>query len=222
MNFSERFDIHRIVADCQAAMHYVELDVVDTYGNEVKINSLFDSGTQISVLKADAVKKLSYSVLGKVTLQTFDNRVSTGDLVSFDVRLNGGQSYHQIRFVICDNVSHDCLLSLADYRRLLDLESVEPRAVTGEHDEFASQVSSASGGSVDSHLVDVDIDNDVEGGEYADIASFAEPSEMINPDSSQVADLIAEQAGDDSLSGAFALARDGKGGYLMRNGLLFH
>jgi len=34
VNFSERFDIHRIVADCQAAMHYVELDVGDAYGND--------------------------------------------------------------------------------------------------------------------------------------------------------------------------------------------
>ena len=103
---------------------------------------------------------------------------------------------------------------------MLDLESVEPRAVAGEHDEFAPQAASASGGSGDSHMVDVD--NGVEGGEYADTASIIEPSEMINPDSSQVTDLTAEQAGDDSLSGAFALARDGKGGYLMRNGLLFH
>jgi len=65
VNVSEQFDIHRIVADCQAAMHYVQLNVADAFGNAVKITSLFDSGTQISILKADAVEKLSFFCLVK-------------------------------------------------------------------------------------------------------------------------------------------------------------
>ena len=241
VNFSERFDIHRIVADCQAVMHYVELDVVDVCGNVVKINSLFDSGTQISILKADAVHKLSYTLLGKVTLQTFDNRVSTGDLVSFDVRLDGGQKYHPIQFVVCDNVSHDCLLSLADYRKLLDLKlhSTESTTVPERCVESTLGVASVDNGTINdadsNQLVDVDSDtnygndegsddnnDDVNNNDYADITSFVEPCEVINPDSSQVGELINEQTCDKSLSSAFALARNGKGGYFLRSGLLFH
>ena len=45
---------------------------------------------------------------------------------------------------------------------------------------------------------------------------------MLNPDSLQVSELINEQTADKSLSGAFDLARNAKGGYFLRNGLLFH
>ena len=103
--------------------HPVDLHIADASGNQLTVNSLFDSGTQISVLKANAVKSLFYTVFGKVTLQTFDNRVSVGDLVSFDVKIDGARSYRAIRLVVCANVSHDCLLSLADYRRLLAVAS---------------------------------------------------------------------------------------------------
>jgi len=75
-----RFDIHRFVADCQAAILYVDLHVVDASGSQVLINSLFDSGTHISVLKTRAVENVTYTVLGKATLYTFDNRVSVADL----------------------------------------------------------------------------------------------------------------------------------------------
>jgi len=43
--------------------------------------------------------------------------------VSLDVKLDGDRRYRLIRFVVCANVSHDCLSSLADYRKLLDSES---------------------------------------------------------------------------------------------------
>jgi len=57
-----RFDIHRFVADCQAAMHYVDLHIADASGNQLTVNSLFVSSTQISVLKASALESLSYTV----------------------------------------------------------------------------------------------------------------------------------------------------------------
>jgi len=47
-------------------------------------------------------------------------------------------------------------------------------------------------------------------------------NDLVDPNSSQVGELIAEQSRDKSLTGAFALARDSKGGYFLRDGLLFH
>ena len=182
VNVSEQFDIHRIVADCQAAMHYVQLNVADAFGNAVKITSLFDSGTQISILKADAVEKLSCTLLGKVTLQTFDNRVSTGDLVSLNVRLDGGQKYHPIRFVVCANVSHDCLLSLADYRKLLDSEACSTESeMTAEVDESVLSVANVDNDTIDSadsnqpvdcgesNADDHNLDDDDDVGKYANL-----------------------------------------------------
>jgi len=168
-----------------------------------------------------------------VTLQTFDNRVSTGDLVSLNVKLDGGQRYHPIRFVVCANVSHDCLLSLADYRKLLDSEACSAESeMTAEVDESVLGVANVDNdtsavnnqpvdadNNVDDHNLDDD-DDDV--GECADITSFDGSREMLNPDSLQVNELISEQTADKSLSGAFDLARNAKGGYFLRNGLLFH
>ena len=215
-----RFDIHRFVADCQAAMHYVDLHVADAGGSQVLINSLFDSGTQISILKASAVENLSYTVLGKVTLQTFDNRVSVGDLVSFDVKIDGASRYLPIRFVVCTNVSHDCLLSLGDYRRLLDVAGESGTDTEGRCEptfgvaNVGDQVVAGSG--------EVNSSDDGCDDSKTDDGVLTEFSELIDPNSSQVGELIMEQTNDKSLTGAFALARDGKGGYFLREGLLYH
>ena len=39
-----KFDIHKIVADCETAMHYVDIEAVDSSDNAISINALFDSG----------------------------------------------------------------------------------------------------------------------------------------------------------------------------------
>ena len=219
-----RFDIHRFVADCQAAMHYVDLHIADASGNRLTVNSLFDSGTQISVLKASAVESLSYTLLGKVTLQTFDKRVSVGDLVSFDVKIDGARSYCPIRFVVCANVSHDCLLSLADYRGLLAVaDKFGAKERQGESTFGVANVDNDPGVSPEfarDSVVgcgdDAGNDGDIAVGE---LAGF---NDLVDPNSSQVGELIAKQSHDKSLTGAFALARDNKGGYFLRNSLLFH
>jgi len=116
-------DVHKIVADCQAAMHYADLHVTDSIGNMTTIDSLFDSGNQVSILRADAIKQLCYESIGEVRLRTFDNRVSIGDLISLEVRLDDNHSSVPILFVVCNKVFHDCLLFLADYHKLLDQKS---------------------------------------------------------------------------------------------------
>jgi len=55
----------------------------------------------MSILRADVIEKLCYESVGKVTLQTFDNRISAGNLISLDVRLHGGSRCVPIKFVVC-------------------------------------------------------------------------------------------------------------------------
>ena len=190
----------------------------------------------MSILRADVIEKLCYESVSKVTLQTFDNRISAGDLISLDVRLRGSSRCVPIKFVVCTNVSHDCLLSLADYRKLLDLKSSAVGSDLSENrccDQLRLDVSNIiTDESVDNSRLD-DIVNDngsdcasesdvVYHDESNDVLPLDEPREMISPDNSEVDKLVAEQIADNSLSGAFVLARAGKGGYFIHNGLLYH
>jgi len=219
-----RFDIHRFVADCQTAMHYVDVHIADASGNQLTVNSLFDSGTQISVLKASSVESLFYTVLGKVTLHTFDKRVSVGDLVFFDVKIDDARSYRPIRFFVCANVFHDCLLSLADYRGLLAVAD-EP-GTDEKQDESTFGVTNVDNDPSTSpeFAPDSVVSCEGEKGNDSDIAvgELTGFNDLVNPNSSQVGELIAERSRDKSLTGTFALARDNKGGYFLRDGLLFH
>ena len=75
---SVQFNTHRIIADTNAAVHYVKLQVSDAVGNHVDITSLFDSGTETSILRNNAVSNLQCRSLGNVTLKAFDGHRTEG------------------------------------------------------------------------------------------------------------------------------------------------
>ena len=108
-----------MIADGEVALHYVSVTVSDAHDNVIAIDALFDSGAKNSVIRCDVVKHLQYSVLKSVTLKAFDNHCSKGVLTTLNVRLSIADDNVSVRFVVCDNVNHFCLLSLSDYRRLL-------------------------------------------------------------------------------------------------------
>jgi len=64
-NIDLQFDIEKFVADTDASMHFVNLCISDDSSNSVFMKALFDSGTQLSILKADLISPLDYEVLGK-------------------------------------------------------------------------------------------------------------------------------------------------------------
>ena len=93
--------------------------VSDAHDNVIAIDALFDSGAENFVIRSDVVKDLQYSVLGSVTLKAFDGHCFKGVLTTLNVRLFTADNDVSVRFVVCDNVSHACLLSLSDYTCLL-------------------------------------------------------------------------------------------------------
>ena len=54
-----------------------------------------------------------------------------------------------------------------------------------------------------------------------DITPLSAPDDLVQPESSQITKLVSEQKADESLTGAFDLARVNKGGYFLKNNLLF-
>jgi len=118
-NIDLQFDIEKFVADSDASMHFVDLCISDESGNSVLLKTLFDSRTQLSILKADLISPLDFEVLGEVKLQGFNGNICSGKIILLNAKLAGHNVYVPLRCLVCENVSHDCLLSLADYRKLL-------------------------------------------------------------------------------------------------------
>jgi len=63
-----QFDLDRFIAESNVSLHYVNLIVNDDNGTSVGVDSLFDSGTQLSVIREDVIESLQCDVLGEVKL----------------------------------------------------------------------------------------------------------------------------------------------------------
>jgi len=132
-----QFDMDRFIADSNVSLHYVNLIVNDDNGTLVKVDSLFDSGTQLSVIREDVIESLQYDVLGEVKLLGFNGNMSTGKVISLNARMKCHDASVPIRFVACQHVTQNCLLSLADYRKLL--QNQEVRSVAGQTEGEAAR-----------------------------------------------------------------------------------
>ena len=110
-----QFDMERFVADSNVTMHYVDLIVNDDNGETVEVQGSFDTGTQMSVIKEDLINPLQYEVLSEVKLLGFNDNMSTGKVISLFAKLNDQDLSVPIKFVACQHVTQNCLLSLADY-----------------------------------------------------------------------------------------------------------
>jgi len=130
--------------------------------------------------------------------------------------------------VVCENVNSDCLFSLADYRKLLNVSGVRFNAdqtPVGDQTFFhmGSPTGQVSGGVSDMPKTsdrtsrDADVDHD-------DVQSGVLPLDNLLPTTiSESSNKLAdEQRADETLQGVFHLAKQNKGGYFLRNGFLFH
>jgi len=177
------------------------------------------------VIRSDVVKHLQYSVLGSVTLKVFDGHCSKGVLTTLNVRLSTADDNVFVRFVVCDNVSHFRLLSLSDYRRLLKQGedagvrhddvcvyehcNMSDKNVEDDADEGVC-VSNTENDTAD----DVHDDESVMKFDACDDIDLPVPQNwdsILSPSDK----LTDEQKNDNSLSGAFKLARKNKGGYFL-------
>jgi len=100
-NISLQFDMEKVIADSDVSMHFVDLCVFDESGNSVLLKTLFDSGTQLSILKEDLISHLDYEVLGEVKLQGFNGNISSGKIILLNAKLVGHNVYVPLRCVVC-------------------------------------------------------------------------------------------------------------------------
>ena len=104
------FDVDRFIADSNVSLHYVNLNVSDDEGTSVDIDCLFDSGTQLSVIKEELIESLQSAVLGEVNLSGLNGNMSKGKVISLNAKMKDHDVTVPIRFVACKNVTQNCLL----------------------------------------------------------------------------------------------------------------
>ena len=101
-------------------------------------------------------------MLGEVQLKGFDRHKTQGHLISLQAKLNNDRMPIPMNLVACTHVSHDCLLSPADYQKLLAQDSETSLCdQAGADDVFITQNVDAGGGSSVglSGTSDDDVDN---------------------------------------------------------------
>jgi hypothetical protein len=149
----------------------------------------------------------------------------------------------------CNDLHDELILSEPTFQRLIDSchrqvylsdgepgdsSSVDVSAVTRSmssskgvgSDTCRAGDSSLVDDTIDNGLIDAKCPSDDESNNVDDDPSFVNPDvaevEMMIGDASDVSALAAEQAADESLKTAFTLARRNKGGYTIKNDVLFH
>jgi len=103
----------------------------------IEVDSLFDSGTQLSVIREELIESLQCDVLGEMNLLGFNGNMSTGKVVSLHARMKDHDVSIPFRFVACQHVTQNCLLSLADYRK--SMQTQELRSITGQTEGVPSK-----------------------------------------------------------------------------------
>ena len=138
-----------------------------------------------------------------------------------------------LRCVACENVSQDCLLSLADYRKLLQCQEVRSVGVTPPtFTDSVEDVSKSQNSDISVQQTD-DTDGNITNHVNDDYEQVSDVSEVLSLDDSlglsttgsvdsKTSELRREQLEGETLTGAFDFAKHNKGGYLIKNGLLFH
>ena len=178
-------------------------------------------------------------MLGEVKPLGFNGNMSTGKVISPNARMKDYAFSIPIIFVTCQHVTQNCLLSLADYRRHLQSHAVH--SFTGQNevisakgdDDVGSFVPDVQRTHLDVSTADADQNDSVFCGDHKardrrdenetlDVLPLDYMLDTANPNDTKVSELADEQRADETLSGAFDFAKQHKGGYFVKNGLLFH
>lgn len=133
----------------------------------------------------------------------------------------------------CDDLHDEIILSAPTVQRLIDSKHVDMKSnyhmLCGDVSAVTRSMALAQSNDVD--IKSNDVTHDVDGVNHDAIDCGNDGDMFINPDhvedvinfqSSDTVSLVNEQTNDETLKPAFALARQGKGGYIVNDGLLFH
>lgn len=228
-----------------AQLHYLQVNIL---GSDYCWRALHDSGSEVDVIDRHKLNEcgVPHEVVGSIALRPMAGPAIPAQLVKIKMCLidSSGQVADYVNLVVaaCDELHDELILSEPTVQRLIACQhrhmlyndmsnavNVDVNAVT----RCMSQAHLPSPGADifgDEVTHDVDVDNDIDNDEP--IKCYNDDEEIfINPDkvqsimkfnSGETVSLVSEQQNDETLKSSFALARAGKGGYIINNDLLFH
>ena len=229
-------------------LKYIDVQICGDNSNVIKVTSgLVDSGSEITCVRADLVSELSPVVKGKVMLKPFCGSPITADLICLELRVcTDGTSAMSSEFVhvwcasvpelndslilTADTVqrlvnschdtcelSDDVIMPLTKVLRVVTHSVAKKRSRSVDDDtndtllQTNSDVSDNTGTSLNGSASSI-LSDDVVSADYLDDCDQSKASYV---------ELINEQQTDPTLRVCFKLAKAERGGFLIKDGLLY-
>ena len=207
------------IVDGLSSLKYVDVGVrCDRNEARKPVKALCDTGTEICIVKSELLDGMSPNVLGKVQLKPFCGNPVEADVVrlniSNDIRSVGDDDDVTVLCAVVCDLNDEMILSESVLSKLFNSKSRPKLDVLP--------------------VGSVKVDNDnivLPSVESAEDDAVVEPDANVDDnvlvegcsDSVVLGKVVAEeQRGDESLKGCFKLAKQGKGHFVIENGLLYH
>jgi hypothetical protein len=216
-----------VMLDGVEALNYVDI-ILDERPDRV-LRSLNDSGSQLTIIKRNILDGYDYPLCGSVKIRRLFGSPTNADLTYLTVKLaDNPKCAVRVLCAVCEGICEDVILPAAVVSRLNDQfndylarespyndyseqsamvaeVTSEGACTSGQPEDLPSNVNSSESGDVVDAFLDVDSVSDA----------------VIDPGVATVVTLQREQLADKSLTGCWRLAKQGKGNFLVKEGLLF-
>jgi hypothetical protein len=195
-----------------ALLKYVNINVE---GVGQSIRALADGGAELSVINNKMLHETEYVPLGKVCLRGIVGNPVSAEIANLQIRLSGSvDKFIPIMFAVCSDINEDCILTEDVVNRLYNSHNVKLLTTN------VSQLADAPSVKNDQIMNTEEDDHLGNRAEFQNVDDISEPRSELGKASAEL--LCQEQHLDTSLDGCRDLAMKNKGGYYIRDGLLFH
>ena len=220
------------------SLQYINVTIDELNSDDVvlPIRAVADSGSELCVVKSCFVESIVLPKIGTVRLRGIVGAPVEADLVKLHISLVDGDSGYglgssiPVVCAVCSDLNQDMILTTALVKQL---QSV---SVQGDSAVNSLQCESAVGFDSDVQLgSDVDVGANsseqqaagetpaVDDLEQTGIGNSVSDSDLTSDGGKVTADVFrSEQKTDESLQRCWVMADSGKGGFIVRDGLLYH
>ena len=194
------------------------------------LSGLIDSGSMIYVVNGRIVSELDLPRVGSVSLRGIIGSPVKADLVRLDMgyvdsdhEFVDANTYHTVLCAVCDDINDDLVLTAAVVRQLVRDQCVNvPPCILDDvmgDDVNVENVKIEDSG--DTICTDVNANDITDMPVNANVESGDENLPTSEAGKANRETLIAEQQADKSLAICWSLAKQGKGNFIVENGVLY-